>query len=230
MADPPLPDLGGPDKVGKEHMKGDASKDVKVLMIDDHADYRNGVGALLNAVDGFKCTSVASAEEAKELPDAAKPDVVLMDIRLPGVDGIECTRYIKKRWPTAHVIMCTVHEDDDKIFRALRSGAVGYLLKRSTVEEIREAIEQVLHGGSPMSPAIARRVVGSFEVRSPDPTDSLTAREQDVLDWMATGLRDKEIADKLGVSVNTVRTHVRNIYEKLQVQGRVEAITRGQRG
>ncbi len=211
-------------------MNGPAPVEIKILMIDDHADYRNGVGLLLNTVKGFKCTAVASAEEAMSLPLTDKPDVVLMDIRLPGADGIECTRHLKKRWPTTHVIMCTVHEDDDKIFKALRSGAVGYLLKRSTVEEIREAIDQVLRGGSPMSPAIARRVVGSFEVRSPDPADALTAREQDVLDWMVTGLRDKEIADKLGVSVNTVRTHVRNIYEKLQVQGRVEAITRGQRG
>jgi DNA-binding NarL/FixJ family response regulator len=211
-------------------MKGEEGVRTSVLMIDDHADYRNGVGAMLAASPGIVCNMAASAEEALALPEASKPDVVLMDIRLPGADGIECTRRIKKRWPTTHVIMCTVHEDDDKIFRALRSGAVGYLLKRSTVEEIREAIDHVLQGGSPMSPAIARRVVGSFQVQAPDPADALTAREQDVLDWMVTGSRDKEIAEKLGVSVNTVRTHVRKIYEKLQVQGRVEAITRGQRG
>lgn len=210
-------------------MKVDGSP-VRVLMIDDHADYRENVGTMLDALEGIACRAVASTEEAMELPDVMEPNVVLMDIRLPGADGIECTRYIKKRWPRTHVIMCTVHEDDEKIFKALRSGAVGYLLKRSTVEEIREAIDQVLQGGSPMSPAIARRVVGSFQLKATDPKDALTAREQDVLDWMVTGLRDKEIADKLGVSVNTVRTHVRNIYEKLQVQGRVEAITRGQRG
>ena len=206
-----------------------AKAGVRVLLVEDEAAYRAVVAERLTEI-GYKVAQAGTGEEALERLNEFAFDILLTDLRLPGVDGIECTRYIKKRWPAAHVIMCTVHEDDDKIFRALRSGAVGYLLKRSTVEEIREAIEQVLHGGSPMSPAIARRVVGSFDLRSPDPTDSLTAREQDVLDWMVTGSRDKEIADKLGVSVNTVRTHVRNIYEKLQVQGRVEAITRGQRG
>jgi DNA-binding NarL/FixJ family response regulator len=155
-----------------------------------------------------------------------------MDIHLPGQsqDGIQATRTIKQRWPHVQVMICTVHEDDEKIFNALRAGATGYLLKRSSVEQVIEALGQLLDGGSPMSPGIARRVVCSFAPQ-PDgePEAQLTAREQEVLDLLATGRRVKDIAAHLFVSHNTVRTHIRHIYEKLQVQGRMEAVNKVRR-
>jgi DNA-binding NarL/FixJ family response regulator len=155
------------------------------------------------------------------------PDVVIMDIHLPGINGIECTRTLCAKYPRVQVLICTVHEDDELIFEALRAGAAGYLLKRSSIEDLLEAIRQVLAGGSPMSPAIARRVVSSFRPRKNDGLNALTDREQEVLDLMSTGMSAREIGDKLFVSANTVRTHIRHIYEKLQVQTRVEAVRKG---
>jgi DNA-binding NarL/FixJ family response regulator len=150
-----------------------------------------------------------------------------MDIHLPGTDGIEGTRIIKDRWPEVQILICTVHEDDEKIFNALRAGASGYLLKRSSVEEVLDGIRQILAGGSPMSPAIARRVVNSFRPpRLDEGPDALSEREMDVLDLLTQGYRVKGIAERLFVSVNTVRTHIRNIYDKLHVQSRVEAVNK----
>lgn len=198
---------------------------LEVLVVEDHDTFRAGLMKQLNATPGIRAWEARDAQEALAFIGRKVPDIVVMDIKLPGEDGIQCTSIIKDRWPQVQVMMCTVHEDDDKIFNALRAGASGYLLKRAAFQEILASIRMMQEGGSPMSPAIARRVVESFQrITDPDDPDELTSREHDVLDLMATGLRDKEIAVQLGITANTVRTHIRHIYEKLQVQGRVEAV------
>lgn len=200
---------------------------VDVLLVEDHDDYRQSLQFFLEATGRVRCTAFPACAEALAHLALRQPDVVVMDIHLPGMDGIACTRAIKEQWPNVQVVMCTVHEDDERIFQALRAGATGYLLKRSSVDEVVEAIRQVMAGGSPMSPAIARRVVHSFQ--PPDlmhGPDALSEREREVLDLLCTGLSAKAIGDKLFVSANTVRTHIRHIYEKLHVQSRVEAVNK----
>lgn len=201
---------------------------VDVVLVEDHDEYRLSLEFFLNNSARVRCRSYRSCEEAMQGMVGYTPDIVVMDIHLPGtMDGIACTRQVKARWPQVQILMCTVHEDDEKIFNALRAGASGYLLKRSSIDEIIEAIRQVLAGGSPMSPAIARRVVSSFRpVQFTNGLDPLSAREQEVLELLGTGMTAREIGEKLFVSANTVRTHIRHIYEKLQVQTRVEAVSK----
>ena len=209
---------------------------INVLLIEDHDEFRGSLTELLNSDGRFVCTACASGEEGLDRMARALPDVVLMDINLHprgtavGMNGIQCTRVIKERWPTVQVVMCTVYEDDDKIFDALKAGATGYVLKRAPIEELFGSIEQVAAGGSPMTATIARKVVGSFQVRRDVNGERLSERELEVLDLLSEGLRMKEIADRLSLSTNTVRTHVRHIYEKLQVQTRVEAVKKGSKG
>ncbi len=205
-----------------------ASK-VDVVLIEDHDDFRNSLEFFLNGSGHVDCRSFPDAEAAMRHMEFKLPDVVIMDIRLPGIDGIECTRRISQRFPRVEVLICTMHEDDELIFEALRAGAAGYLLKRSSIEDLLEAIRQVLAGGSPMSPAIARRVVSSFRPKRTDDLNALSDREQGVLDLLSTGMTAKEIGERLHVSANTVRTHIRHIYEKLQVQTRVEAVRKGRK-
>jgi DNA-binding NarL/FixJ family response regulator len=201
---------------------------VEVVLVEDHEAYRQSLEFFLQATGKVRCSSFALAAEALAAIALRPPDVVIMDIHLGGgMDGIACTRQVKERWPAVQVLMCTVHEDDERIFQALRAGATGYLLKRSSIDELVEGIRQVLAGGSPMSPAIARRVVRSFQpaLLTTGP-DALSEREREVLDLLCTGLSAKAIGERLFVSANTVRTHIRHIYEKLQVQSRVEAVNR----
>lgn len=199
-----------------------------MLLVEDHAAFRQSLETLLNAQPGFTCTSVPNALAALAALGSRQPDIVIMDINLPGQSGIDCTRVIKERWPQVQVLICTVHEDDDKIFGALKAGATGYLLKRAPIKDLIAAIHEVHAGGSPMSASIARKVVGSFRDLAPavGQENRLTQREQEILDQLAQGLRFKEIAERLFVSLNTVRTHVRHIYEKLQVQSRIEALNK----
>lgn len=205
---------------------------IHVLLIEDHQAFRESLLSLLNSSGRHIARGVASAEEGLLAVEQQLPDVVLMDINLqrPGgaeaMNGIQCARAVRDRWPKVQVVMCTVHEDDDKIFDALKAGANGYVLKRTPIEELFDAIDQVLAGGSPMSATIARKVVGSFQVRTEVDGEKLSDREVQVLDLLSTGLRIKEIADRLNLSTNTVRTHVRHIYEKLQVQSRTEALNK----
>ena len=157
--------------------------------------------------------------------------MVLMDINLPGMNGVECVRRLKQQLPETLVVMLTAYEDTDNIFGSLEAGASGYLLKRSKSAEILEAINEVIGGGSPMTAHIARKVVHSFQAKSASAqtTENLAEREREVLDLLSQGFMYKEIADKLGISFETVRTYIRRIYEKLQVRSRTEAVAKALR-
>jgi len=203
---------------------------ITVSIVEDQELLRNTLARVLNRAEGFKCIShFGSAEDAiKEIPKNP-PEVVLMDINLPGINGVECVRQLKERLPKLLIMMLTVYEDTENIFNALAAGAAGYMLKRTPRAELLDAIKEVHRGGSPMTTHIARLVVQSFQkpVQAPDPgLENLSPREQEVLDCLAQGLIYKEIADKLGVSYETVHTYIRRIYEKLQVRTRTEAVAR----
>src|ERR1044071_1619959 len=202
---------------------------ITVSIVEDNDKLRGTLARVLNRADGFKCLSeYSSAEEAlKDLPNI-KPEVVLMDINLPGINGVECVRQLKQALPSLQVIMLTVYEDTENIFSALAAGATGYMLKRTKTPELLEAIKEVNRGGSPMTTHIARKVTQSFLKAgpSPPPTENLSEREQKVLDCLSQGLIYKEIAEKLGISYETVHTYIRRIYEKLQVRTRTEAVAK----
>ena len=202
---------------------------ITVSIVEDNEQLRNTLARVLNRADGFKCLShYASAEEAiKEIPKV-RPEIILMDINLPGINGVECVRQLKQLIPELQVIMLTVYEDTDNIFSALAVGANGYLLKRTKSAELLEAIQEVHRGGSPMTTHIARKVTQSFQKAgpSPQPTENLSQREQEVLDCLSQGFLYKEIAEKLGISYETVHTYIRRIYEKLQVRTRTEAVAK----
>ena len=201
-----------------------------VSIVEDNEQLRSTLARVLDRAEGYKCVShYGSAEDAiKSLPND-RPDVVLMDINLPGMNGVECVRQLKQLLPDTQVIMLTAYEDTENIFNSLAAGAAGYLLKRSKSAEILEAIADVRAGGSPMTTHIARKVVQSFQraTPAPIPTDEeLSPREQEVLNCLAQGLMYKEISDKLGISFETVRTYIRRIYEKLHVRTRTEAVAK----
>jgi DNA-binding NarL/FixJ family response regulator len=206
---------------------------ISVSIVDDEKGLCESIATFVNSSPGFRCVSkYGSAEVAlKNLP-ADQPDVVLMDINMASMDGIECVHRLKKLMPKVQVVMLTVYEDSDKIFRALAAGATGYLLKRCAPDELLQAIRDVLAGGSPMSHAIARKVVASFQATtSPaDQENQLSPREERVLDCLARGLAYKQIGDELGISINTIRTHLQHIYEKLHVRSRTEAVAKYVRG
>jgi DNA-binding NarL/FixJ family response regulator len=201
---------------------------ISISIVEDNEKLRGTLARVLNRAEGFRCVSqYPSAEEAlKDLPNV-KPDVVLMDINLPGMNGVECVRQLKPLLPQTQVMMLTVYEDTENIFNALAAGANGYMLKRTSSKELLEAIQEVQRGGSPMSMHIARKVVQSFQKAAPaQPAGILSEREQQVLDLLSQGLIYKEISDKLGIGYETVHTYIRRVYEKLQVRTRTEAVAK----
>jgi DNA-binding NarL/FixJ family response regulator len=202
---------------------------ISVSVVDDERELCESIATFVNGSPGFRCVSrYGSAEAALQQLPADRPDVVLMDINMAGMDGIECVRRLKALMPQVQIVMLTVYEDTEQIFKALAAGATGYLLKRLTPDELLQAIRDVLVGGSPMSHSIARKVVASFQEanRAGEKQNLLSAREQKVLDCLAQGLAYKQIGDELGFSINTIRTHLRHIYEKLHVQSRTEAVAK----
>lgn len=202
---------------------------ISVSIVEDSDQVRATLARLINRAEGFSCLNqYASAEAALEGLTKERPNVVLMDINLPGINGVECVRRLKQLAPEIQVMMLTVYEDTENIFNALAAGATGYLLKRTSTQELLAAIREVNQGGSPMTTHIARKVVQSFQRTSPTaaPTESLSPREQEVLDFLARGFLYKEIADNLGISYETVHTYIRRIYEKLQVRTRTEAVAK----
>jgi DNA-binding NarL/FixJ family response regulator len=204
---------------------------IRVSVVEDDSGIRAGLVRLFNQARGFQALSdYASAENALCQLPGEKPDVVLMDINLPGLNGIECVRRLKALAPSTLVVMLTVYEDTEQVFQALQAGATGYLLKRTPPKELLDAVRDVWDGGAPMTSHIARKVVEVFRTQPPvktsDETSGLSAREKEVLDMLAQGYLVKEIADKLGVGFGTVRTYVRRIYEKLHVHSRSQAVAR----
>jgi DNA-binding NarL/FixJ family response regulator len=201
---------------------------VLVALVEDEKSIRDGIATLINGSEGFRCAhTFATAEEAIQNIPLDPPDVVLMDIHLPGLSGIECIAALKSRCPDIRFIMLTAFEDSDSVFNALKAGATGYLTKTSQPSKILDAIDEVYRGGSPMSSHIARKVVESFQASGmSEEMQKLSAREQEILRLLSDGYRYKEIADKLFLSTETVRTHIRNIYEKLQVNSRTEALNK----
>jgi DNA-binding NarL/FixJ family response regulator len=200
-----------------------------VALVEDDARLRKQLVQILEDIDDIECVIVcASAEEALEKIPSKSPDVVLMDIKLPRMSGIQCVAELKRILPEVQVIMVTVYEDSDRIFKALKAGASGYLVKSGPPEQLIAAIRDVFAGGAPMSGHIARKVVQHFHVLGPAPSeaDNLSPREKQVLDLLAMGFIYKEIGGKLDIGTETVRTYVKNICQKMHVRGRVEAVAK----
>ncbi len=201
---------------------------IRVSIVEDDRSVRENLALLIDAAPGFSCVGCcASAEEAiKRLPLWA-PEVILMDIHLPGRSGIECVARLKPLLPKTQIIMLTVEEDSERVFESLKAGATGYLVKHVSPEEILAAVADVSKGGAPMSSHIARMVVTTFRqppVKGTEGDLQLSPREEEILRLLAKGHRSKEIAEILGIGVGTVNTHVRHIYEKLHVRSRAEAV------
>jgi DNA-binding NarL/FixJ family response regulator len=203
------------------------SDDIKVMIVEDDDAVREALRLLIDGSEGYDCIAdCSSAEEALGLIPDNQPHVVLMDINLPGMNGIECVVYIKNSWPIVQVMMLTVFDNTDEIFKSLTAGATGYLLKKTPPAKLLEAIKELVNGGSPMSGEIARKVVQTFArpLKHPFPEAKLTAREEEILAFLSKGFLYKEIAAALFISIETVRTHIRNIYQKLQVRTRTEVV------
>ena len=220
---------------GKAIEQGDSmtTEDGRTIwLIEDNAFYRRTIEGVVNQSGKFECTrSFASCEEAlAALRDEVPPDVVLLDIGLSGMSGIEGITHIKSVSPGSYIIIQTVHDDDDSVFQALAAGASGYLLKNSTKERIIESIEEVLHGGAPMNAQIARKVLTKFSVLTAPGVDyQLTAREKEVLALLVDGNTKSGIANKLYISYHTVDNHIRNIYSKLQVHSNTAVVAKALR-
>jgi DNA-binding NarL/FixJ family response regulator len=202
---------------------------ITVSIVDDEKELCQSIATFVNGAPGFRCVSMYhSGEAALEHLPKDQPNVVLMDINMSGINGIECAGRLKALMPQIQIMMLTVYEDTDQIFKALSAGASGYMLKRLTPGKLLEAIQDVHGGGSPMSSSIARKVVGSFQRSNPVGAEkiSFTSREQMVLDCFAKGMTYKQTADHLTISIDTIRTYVRRIYEKLHVQSATEAVAK----
>lgn len=200
-----------------------------VAMVEDDPRLREQLLQILAGMDDIECVAVcSSAEEALERIPPQRPDVVLMDIKLPRMSGIQCVAELKKLLPDVQFIMVTIYEDSDRIFKALKAGASGYLVKSAPPEQLIAAIRDVFAGGAPMSGHIARKVVQHFHLIGPAPreSDNLSPREQQVLDLLAMGFIYKEIGAKLDIGTETVRTYVKNICQKMHVRGRLEAVAK----
>jgi DNA-binding NarL/FixJ family response regulator len=208
-------------------------KNISVCIVDDNRELRNALEEIISMSDGYKCVgTLATAEDAIRQIPLIKPDVVLMDINLgSGESGIDCVRALKPRIPSTNFMMCTVYEEDEKIFEALSAGASGYILKKTTPSRMLEAIRELYEGGAPMSSQIARKVVAAFLNRpassgGSDELNNLTNRESEILELLSRGMMYKEIALALNLANDTIRKHVYHVYEKLHVTNRVEAVNK----
>ena len=204
---------------------------IRVLAFDDNKDLREMFRMLVDAQTDMICVAVLpDLSQLMRDIDAAQPDVIVMDIQMPGMNGIDGVKAIKARYPQAHILMQTVFEDEDKVFDAICAGASGYILKTANADDMVNAIRSVHAGGSPMTPSIAAKVLARFRATAPPNTPeedyNLTQRERDVLSLLVKGLSYKMIADQLGISFHTVDSHIRKIYDKLHVSGMAEAVSK----
>jgi len=201
---------------------------IRVSIVEDLAEVREGLARLIRSDNNMQLLSCfEDAESAIDVLPEEQPDVVVMDINLPGISGIECIRRVKEKSPYTQFMMFTVYENDEKVLEALQAGATSYLLKKTEPSKILEAIKELNQGGSPMSSNIARKLLNTFfSAKQKTKKEILTARENEILSLLADGLLYKEIADRLQIVHGTVRQHIYNIYQKLQVQNRTEAINK----
>lgn len=208
----------------------------RVAIVEDNVKIRDLIRKFLEMQEDMECKTVHSSVEnlLADMKEGDIPDIVLMDIDLEGMSGIDGMKLIKSKYPDVEIIMLTIYHDSHKIFNSLRAGASGYLLKHTSLPEIRDAIDVVLQGGAPMSPQIARKVIAHFNappVENDDKSDSvLTMREQEIVIGLVDGLSYKMIADRMDISIDTVRAHIRNIYKKLHVNSKAEVIAKSLRG
>jgi len=202
---------------------------ITLAIVEDLAEVREGLKQFISLNPEFKILDTfRTAEEALHNLPLLNPDIVIMDISLPGMSGIDCIKQVKKKVPRTQFMMFTVYENDEKVFEALKAGASGYLLKNTGLLQLIEALKELYNGGSPMSANIARKLVTIFQEEHADtePTIGLSKRENEILQLLSKGLLYKEIADQLGISAGTVRQHIHKIYEKLHVQNRTEALNK----
>ena len=202
---------------------------ISIAIVEDLDEVRNGLKSFLSLSEGFAVLDTfTTAEEALYDIPKLKPDIVIMDINLPGMNGIECIRQVKSKVPLTQFMMFTVYENDEKVFEALKAGASGYLLKNTGLVQLIESLKELHNGGSPMSANIARKLVSVFreKEKNSEPVAILSNRENEILVLLSKGLLYKEIAEQLSIATNTVRQHIHKIYEKLHVQNRTEAINK----
>ena len=203
--------------------------EVTISIVEDLEEVREALHRLINQSEKFCFVEgFSNAEQAEKNIPLQPPDIVIMDINLPGMSGIECINRIKEKCPDTQFMMFTIYEDDEKVFEALKAGAHGYLLKKTPKEKLLEALEELHNGGSPMTTNIARKVIEAFEKKNqpPEELNTLTNKERQILDLLAKGFLYKEIANQLHSTRNTVKQHIHHIYEKLHVQNRTEAINK----
>lgn len=203
-------------------------KGIKVCIVEDLKEVRDGMTSLLTLDERFEVlANFTDAEKASEELPAWQPDIVIMDINLPGMNGIDCIKKVKPQCPSTQFIMFTIYEDDEKVFEALTAGASGYLLKKTPLSKITDSLVELHEGGSPMSTQIARKVIKRFQnTESKQELETLSARENEVLTLLSKGLLYKEIGAKLGITAGTVKQHVHKIYDKMHVGNRMEAINK----
>ena len=205
-------------------------KAIAVSIVEDQEDIRRGMQHIFNSTPGFSCLSVYEhAEDALQYLPNVNPDIVIMDINLPGMSGIECNKKIKKQCPHIQFMMFTIYESSEYVLEALAAGASGYLLKNTTPGKMVEAVRELYAGGSPMNSHIARKLVAAYQLSTALPAKNhfnISEREQEVLNLLSKGLLYKEIGQQLGISTGTVKQHIHNIYDKLHVQNRTEALNK----
>ena len=202
---------------------------ISVSIVEDLIEVKEALHRLIDQSENFGFVEgFTNAEQAEKRIPLQPPDIVIMDINLPGMSGIECIRRIKEKCPDTQFMMFTIYEDDEKVFEALKAGAHGYLLKNTSKEKLLEALEELHNGGSPMTTNIARKVIEAFEKKDqpPEELNTLTNKERQILDLLAKGYLYKEIANQLHSTRNTIKQHIHHIYEKLHVQNRTEAINK----
>ncbi|MBK9731157.1 MAG: response regulator transcription factor [Chitinophagaceae bacterium] len=209
-------------------------KDIRVAIFEDNTQLRQGLYKLIEASNGFTCVGAfANGEDIVRITSSVQPDVILMDIEMPVVNGIEAVRMLKAHFPEIKILMETIFEDDEKIFQSICNGAQGYILKSMPPEEILTSIREIYEGGAPMSPIVATKVLKMFKsnlTTEADDSFNLSVREKEMLKCLVEGMSYKLIADTCFVSVDTVNGHIKNIYRKLQVHSKGEAITKALRG